>query len=561
MSMGYGSHENNHSRNASKGVITMAVLPEGAVVYQVYPRSLQDSDGDGIGDLPGIESRMPYLAALGVDFVWFSPTYPSPMADFGYDISDYMGVHPMFGTIRDFKRLVKVAGKNGIGVIIDVVFNHTSKMHPWFQKSRSSMKNSKRNWYIWADPGPDGSPPNNWDSVFGGSAWTLDEKTGQYYLHSFLPDQPDLNLENPEVQEALREVLRFWFRIGVVGVRVDAVDWMAKDVWNFENDPDNPDFDSDNDRDLYHRLRHEYSAGMPHVKRYLDVFTEAALEFPGRFVVVETYLRGFKAPEVEYRQMLNMYTPGVSAPFVFGLMSPGMLTAANASRFINMIQGLLRPGEIPIYVFGNHDSVRMLDRYGPAGVRLATLMQHTLPGIVIIYAGDELGLGGGVLRRHQIRDPAALQDPTLGRDPERRPIRWTDDPKGGFTTGTPWLPIAPGRGKSAQVQARDPRSMLALTQNLIRIRREERSLGFGTFVELDLGQEDVFAYVRTDGTESHLVLFNFRKVAVTVNTPYSDGQLVLSTRLDRPSERINVGRIRLRAREGLLVRLHENVQQ
>jgi len=514
-----------------------------------------DTNGDGVGDLPGVTQRLDYLEWLGVDLLWLTPFYPSPLADGGYDVADYTDVHPLFGTLDDFDALMSAATKRNIGIVIDAVFNHTSDRHDWFIKSRSSRDNPWRDCYIWRDPAADGGPPNNWISVFGGSAWTYDEATGQYYLHSFLAQQPDLNWENPGVQKALQAVLRFWFERGVRGVRVDAWDWVGKDLLTFADDPINPDYDPAVDHDPYHRLLHVNSTRLPRMADYLRVLEEVAQDFPGRFIVTEVYPTGREEPGCEHRRIFDQYTPGLSTPFVLGLMWRAF-NAGEVGSFVNRIQEVLRRGETPVYVMGNHDSSRLASRIGEKAARTAAMLLLTLPGLPVVYAGDELGLVDGVILPHQIRDPAARQHPALGRDPGRTPMPWAiQRPQANFTSGTPWLPITQPPEMSVEAQQVDHRSVLQLYQRLTGLRGSEPSLGRGGYAPLTVDHPDVFAYLRSFGGERTAVLLNLSDQEVTFETPLYDGERLLSSYLDLWSAAINPREVRLRPWEGWVVRL------
>lgn len=532
-------------------------LPIGRVVYQVYPRSFNDSNGDGVGDLLGIIQRLDYLRRLGVDLLWLSPIYPSPLADGGYDVADYTNVHAMFGTLDDFDDLVIAAAERGIGVIVDAVLSHSSSLHPWFIESRASRDNPKRGWYIWRDPAPDGGPPNNWISVFGGSAWELDEATGQYYLHSFLKEQPDLNWENPEVQVALQNVLRFWFSRTVLGIRVDAWDWVGKDLVDFRDDPVNPAYNPATDHDPYHQLLHVNSTRGPRLRAYTQMLEAVALEFPGRFIVTESYPRGEGDPRQEFREILDRHTPGLSAPFNFGLMGLPQFDALPVKRLVDGLQAELLEGEMLVTVFGNHDSRRLASRIGTLMARTAAMLLLTLPGMSVIYAGDELGLPDGVLLAHEVRDPATAQHPELGRDPGRTPMLWTvDQPNAGFTTGKPWLPITQQPSMSVEAQLWGTRSMLRLYQALIELRRQEEALRLGRYTAFAIEHPEVFGYVRHNDSARLAVLLNLSDEEVRFGTRLGGGELLLTTELDMSRGPVGLGAVTLRPGEGWVVRLN-----
>ena len=354
--------------------------PRNCVAYQIYPRSFKDSNDDGIGDLPGITEKLDYLNdgsenSLGIGAIWISPFFPSPMRDFGYDVSDYCGVDPTFGTLDDFDRLVREAHLRNIKVIIDFVPNHTSDQHPWFIKSCSSLDNIKRDWYIWKDPKPDGGPPNNWRSVFGGSAWAFDARTRQYYLHSFLKEQPDLNWFNPMVKEAMKNVLRFWFHRGADGIRVDAVEFLAKDEL-FRNDPPNPDF-KEGKSDPYSAVLHAFSKNQPKLFGILNELTAVMSEYPDRFMVTEVYPEE-REKAAEYVKFYRNCDNTKTSPFNFEALS--LPWQANTyKKFIDKFQSALEPEDLPIYVLGNHDRSRLASRIGREQSRVAAMMLLSLP--------------------------------------------------------------------------------------------------------------------------------------------------------------------------------------
>ena len=525
-------------------------------MYEAYIRSFADGNGDGVGDLAGVAERLPYLEWLGVDHLWLTPFFWSPMKDFGYDIADYLGVYSLFGTMAHFDAVVAEATRRKIGVIIDAVLNHTSNEHPWFIASRASRRGPKANWYVWRDPAPDGGPPNNWISVFGGSAWTYEPKRRQYYLHSFLPEQPDLNWENPEVQRAMQEVLRFWFRRGVMGIRVDAWDWAGKDYAHFADDPVNPLYNPRTDSDPYHRLLHHNSTRGPKLREYLQKLEAVALEFPGRFIVTESFLRGEGNLRGEVRELFDRHNPGISAPFNFGLMRLPHFNARMIGGYMDTVQSALRPGETLINVLGNHDSRRLASRYGEAMVRAAAVLLLTLPGIAVIYQGDELGLVDGVILPEQVRDPAAKQHPTLGRDPGRTPMPWTHSrPRAGFTTGRPWLPITQPQEMSVDLQRQTRRSTLHLYQALIALRRSEPALRKGLYERLDVRHPGVLAYTLSYHDSQIAVFLNLSGTELTCGTSLGRGELLLSTGLDIAGGRLNLRSVRLRPGEGWVVRV------
>ncbi|HEX8687057.1 MAG TPA: alpha-amylase family glycosyl hydrolase, partial [Pyrinomonadaceae bacterium] len=431
-----------------------------AVFYEIYPRSFQDSDGDGVGDLNGITSRLDYLRGLGVDAVWVTPFYPSPQVDFGYDVSDYEDVDPQFGTLADFDRLVREAHRRGIKVVIDFVLNHTSDQHPFFKESRSSKSSPKRDWYIWRDPKPDGSRPNNWSSSFGPVAWTLDEKTGQYFYHYFYPQQPELNWRNPEVERRMLETVRFWLRRGADGFRLDAVNYLYEDPQL----RDNPvlaelRFGSTTE----HEQEKKYNRDLPEVQDAvvrLRAFNDRVN--PQSVLVGEAYVP-------RWEELMRYYGPadnGVHLPFNFFLVMEPARSQLKAPVFRDVVvrsEQALR-GRWTTYVLSNHDIPRHYDRLGDGKhneevARLTATMLLTLRGTPFLYYGEEIGMLTTEPKTvEEVRDPVGRRYWPLrkGRDGERTPMQWDATANAGFSPGTPWLPVPPSaREKNVAAQARD----------------------------------------------------------------------------------------------------------
>ena len=353
------------------------------VIYQIYPRSFQDSNGDGIGDLAGIVQRLPYLTELGVDAIWLSPIFRSPMADFGYDISDYTDIDPLFGSLEDFDALLAAAHAQGLRVILDLVPNHTSDQHPWFKQSRASTRSSRRDWYIWRDPAENGGPPNNWPSVFDGSAWEYDCATGQYYYHAFLAAQPDLNWRNADVRSAIYEVMRFWLRRGVDGFRVDVIWHLIKDE-HFRDNPPNPNFREGDPP--HHCVVPLYTADRPEVHDIIAEMRRVTDEFTDRVLIGEIYL-----PLERLVAYYGRDLSGVHLPFNFSLLSTSWRAPAIA-RLINEYEAALPSGGWPNWVLGNHDQARIASRVGHDQAKIAAMLLLTLRGTPTIYYGDEIGM-------------------------------------------------------------------------------------------------------------------------------------------------------------------------
>src|SRR3954462_9027466 len=404
------------------------------VIYQIYPRSFQDSNGDGVGDLRGIIRRLPYLAELGVDAIWISPIFVSPMADFGYDIADYTEIDPLFGTLQDFDALAAAAHQLGLKIILDLVPNHTSDWHPWFLESRSSRANPKRDWFLWRDPAPDGGPPNNWLSCFGGSGWQLDPQTGQYYYHAFLPEQPDLNWRNPEVVDAMLGVLRFWLDRGVDGFRVDVLWHLVKDA-RFPDTPPNPAWKAG--MDPYQALAPVHTTDQPEVHGIIRRMRALFDEYRGRGIIGEIYL-----PVERLVQYYGADLSGAHLPFNFQLIA-AKWDARHIARLIEEYEAALPRGGWPNWVLGNHDQHRIATRVGRAQARVAAMLLLTLRGTPTLYYGDEIGMQDVPIAPSQVQDPFEKNVPGkgLGRDPERTPMRWDASENAGFTTGEPWLPL------------------------------------------------------------------------------------------------------------------------
>jgi glycosidase len=462
-----------------------------AVVYQIYPRSFKDTTGNGVGDLQGVIEEMDYLSdTLGVDAFWLSPFYPSPMADFGYDVSDYRDVHPLFGDLATFDRLVARAHESGLKVIIDFVPNHTSDQHSWFIESRSSRENPRRDWYVWRDPKPDGSPPNNWLSVFGGSAWELDDRTGQYYLHSFLKEQPELDWRNPVVREALKEVMRFWLDRNVDGFRIDTVLFLMKDPAERDNPPN--------------------VGGPRHLHKPLGAYDAQVHEHDQGHPDVHQVFREVRASDLDE---LNM-------PTNFGLLEAPW-TAMGVRRVVDGVEAAVPHGAWPNYVLGSHDDPRLATRLGGHGSRQAAVLLLTLRGSPTLYCGDELGMRDAEIPPEKRQDPWSLTEPSLGRDGCRTPMRWSADPGAGFTSADePWLPVGDDYAeRNVRSQLVDPGSHLNLYRRLLALRRDLAALRTGSYRPLDPVPRECFAFERAQGTERVLVAINFSPTRAALPRP------------------------------------------
>jgi alpha-glucosidase len=527
-----------HHSNAPHG------WPEGALVYQVYPRSFQDTNGDGVGDLPGITQRLPHIRSLGANTIWISPFYPSPMADFGYDVADYCDVDPRLGTLDDFKELMKEAEANKLRVFTDLVPNHTSDEHAWFKQSCASRDNPYSDWYVWCDAvGNDSSgnplPPNNWrDALSGDSAWEWSPQREQFYLHSFNVHQPDLNWSNPQVREAIKDVMRFWLTLGVDGFRVDAVYWMAKHPL-LHDDSINQEYVEGEDL-KYEALAHDNSRGWPAVYAYLtemaDVLKEPQFQDKPRFMVTEAYPDRHNALPA-YMNFYASVDPAVAAPFNF----EGLTLAWHAAewrKFLKSFHSALEQFSarcIASYAFGNHDQPRIASRLGEPAARSAAILLLTLPGMVFLYYGDEIGMKDVPIPTEFIQDPAANGDPKhhLGRDPERTPMQWSAERNAGFSDAKqPWLPIADDyQTHNVDAESQDGRSILSLYRLLGNKRASEASLLHGDLHVLDIENDEVLGYTRTsDGTASDFAVFiNFSAEVAVFEPTVQLGKLVVSS--------------------------------
>ena len=527
------------------------------IIYQIYPRSYQDSNGDGVGDLPGIVRRLDYVKSLNVDAVWLSPIYPSPMHDFGYDVADYTSIHPLFGTMADFDHLLAGVHQRGLKLLLDLVPNHTSDEHPWFLESRSSRDNSKRDWYIWRDPAPDGGPPNNWLSFFGGPAWTFDERTGQYYLHQFVKQQPELNYRNPEVLRAMLDVMRFWLDKGVDGFRVDVIWLMLKDD-QFRDEPLNPDWDGVRPFD---RLQHIYTANLPGVHDVIRRMRAVLDEYDDRMMVGEIYL-----PNEELVKYYGRHHDECHLPFNFQLVNLDW-DAQVVRRAIDAYEAALSPGGWPNWVMGNHDRHRMASRVGPSQARVANMLLLTLRGTPTTYYGEEIGMENVPIPPELVRDPPAVNQPQIahlvGRDPERTPMQWDDSPNAGFSAEgvSPWLPVAENYAThNVARQETDPTSMLNLYRALTRLRRVEPALHVGDYASVDVEADDVFAYLRfASGADRFLVVLNFGAESHVLDlspVARTDARIAVATDMVRHGP-VDLSRLPVAPNEGLVLRLEQ----
>jgi alpha-glucosidase len=517
------------------------------IFYQVYPRSFLDSNADGVGDIAGLIDRLPYLLELGIDAVWLSPIFPSPMADFGYDISDYTGVDPLFGTMADFDALIGAAHANGLKLILDLVPNHTSDRHPWFIESRSSRDDAKRDWYIWREPAADGGPPNNWMSEFGGSAWAYDAATRQYYYHAFLAQQPDLNWRNPELRQAIYDVMRFWLRKGVDGFRVDVIWHLIKDE-QFRDNPPNPDFREG--QPPHWKVLPLRTTDQPEVHDVIAQMRRVIDEFDARVLIGEIYL--------PFERLVTYYgkdLAGAHLPFNFALLSAPWHARA-IENIIADYEAALPAGAWPNWVLGNHDRPRVASRVGQAQARVAAMLLLTLRGTPTLYYGDEIGMHQVAIAPDQVRDPFEKNVPGIGvgRDGCRTPMQWNATPYAGFSAMTPWLPLSDDFAQENVINLEaDTRSILSLYKALIEIRKKLPQLMSGDYVPI-AAQGDLLLYRRQREGATVVIALNLgaEPVSIASDAAGLDGEILLSTFLDRQGEKIQ-GVLDLRGNEGAII--------
>lgn len=508
-----------------------------------------DGNGDGIGDLIGIQQRLDYLQGLGVNAIWISPIYPSPMADFGYDISDHTEVHPIFGDLEAFDQLTSEAHARGIKVILDFVPNHTSEQHPWFLQSRASRTNPKRDWYIWGDPAADGGPPNNWVSNFGGKAWSYDSKTEQYYYHAYLPEQPDLNWRNSEVEEAMLNVMQFWLKRGVDGFRVDALRQLVKDD-QLRDNPINPDYSSD--QSPYKSLLPLYTTDLPETMVAVERMRQTVDIYPERVLIGELYL-----PIERLVAYYGTNGNGCHLPFNFHLIFTDWKAGAIAN-LIERYEAALPVDGWPNWVLGNHDKPRIASRVGRDQAYVAAMLLLTLRGTPTLYYGDELGMQDVPIPADQVQDPYERNVPGLGlgRDPERTPMQWSAGQNAGFTSGTPWLPIAHDyQTYNVETEQEAPSSMLSLYRRLIALRQQEPALQVGAYGWVR-SQDNVLAYLRQTEEQRFLVVLNLGDTDArftNLDQPWQ-GKVVVGTNPNREGQTLSQS-VPIHGNEGVIIRL------
>jgi alpha-glucosidase len=534
------------------------------VIYQIYPRSFRDSNGDGIGDLRGVLDKLDYLSdVVEVDAIWLSPIFPSPMADFGYDVSNYTDIHPIFGTLSDFDALLDAAHSRGLRVIVDFVPNHTSNEHPWFEASRSSRESPKRDWYIWRDPKPAGSVPNNWVSMFGGGAWEWDETTGQYYLHTFLKEQPDLNWRNPEVKAAMLDVLRFWLQRGIDGFRIDVAHFIMKNPALRDN-PLNPNVEpGDATAYSWASQMHLHDLGHPDVHAVFREIRRLLDEYSGerpRVAIGEIH-------EFDWPTWVSYYGEELDElhmPFNFALLNVNW-NATNVRAVVESVEEVARAGAWPNYVLGNHDTHRLASRVGVDQARVAMMLLLTLRGTPTMYYGEELGMRDVEIPENLVQDPFEMNVPGrgLGRDPERTPMQWDGSENAGFSPpgAVPWLPISKDfNAVNVAVELQSATSTLSLIRRLIELRRNTPALHSGTYQTIQVDDDESYVYLRTSGSQRFVVALNFSDQPKTLSVWRCErcerGSVRISTHLDGEPE-IDLTSLHLRPNEGTVIELHD----
>jgi len=488
-----------------------------AVFYEIYPRSFADSNNDGIGDLKGITSKLDYLKDLGVDAIWISPCFPSPQVDFGYDVSDYENIDPMYGTLADFDNLASEAKKRGIHIILDFVVNHSSDQHQWFLDSKSSRTSEHRDWYIWRDGKGPGQPPNNWTSIFGGSAWTFDATTNQYYYHFFYPQQPDLNWRNPAVKDAMFDVARWWFKRGASGFRLDAVDTLFEDP-DLHDDPILPGKNAFGDP----IEEYKFNSKLPEVHDVLRGLRTVTDEYNG-VLVGETWT-------VDIKELNKYYGEGnneLQLPMDFLFTTVNKLSPAD---FRKQIAGVDAASGWPTFVISNHDIIRSYDRYGDGqhNDQIAKLMAGlylTLRGTPLMYYGEEIGMKTTPpTRKEDVRDPIGRigWPKEKGRDGERTPMQWDESENGGFSKAAPWLPV-PATAKTYNVadESKDPESVLNFYKKVLKLRHTNRALLDGSYVPLNENDQNVLSYLRSYKDQAVVVALNMSGAPQKVNLELS----------------------------------------
>lgn len=520
--------------------------PRKAIIYQIYPRSFNDANNDGFGDLIGIIHKLDYLQELGITALWLSPIYPSPMVDMGYDISNYKDIDPMFGTLEEFDQLLIEAHKRNIKIVMDFVPNHTSSQHPWFEESKQSINNSKRHFYIWKHPKPDGSPPNNWLSVFGRSAWELDTTTNQYYYHTFSKEQPDLNWRNEDVVSEMLQVLRFWLEKGVDGFRVDAAEWTYKDP-HFLDEPPNPHYKA-GIATSYQKLQHIYTNALPENTLLIKKFADVLEEYRDKFLVTEEWV-----PIEHLIKTYSIIGKDFYMPFNFGLISLPWRADVH-KKYVDRFDKEVGSTYIPTYVLGNHDKSRIATRVGRQQARIAVMLQMTLRGIPFVYYGDEIGMQDVSVPQDKEQDILGRISPGMGRDPQRSPMQWNTQKFAGFSEVAPWLPLGDDyETTNVASETHETTSFLSLYKKLIHLRKTHPAFISGTYTSLDISSATIFAYTRELENEKFLVVLNYDDQKHVINLlQFQNRQIVCTTYMDRKTNDEFLNLLTLRPNEGIV---------
>lgn len=523
-----------------------------AVIYQIYPLSFQDSDGDGKGDLKGILSRLDYLRWLGIDAVWLGPVYPSPMLDFGYDITNFVEVDPVFGTLDDLDRLIQALHRSDIRLILDFVPNHTSDLHPWFLESRSSRYNPKSEWFVWENASDNGGAPNNWLSRFGGSAWEWDSKREQFYYHAFLKEQPDLNWRNPQVRAAMADVLRFWLNRGVDGFRIDAAAVLAEDAL-LRDEPPNPNYNDETPPP--ERFKRIYTDSRPEVLEWLADLRKVVDEYSDRVLLGEVDT----APDKVAQFYGSKNRPILHLPLNYRLREVPW-RARDIAQAIEKYHRSVPESGWPNWVIGGHDKKRIASSVGIAQARIAAMLFLTLPGTPVFYSGDELGMAGGKVASAEALDPFERLVPGFGlnRDPERTPMQWDKSQNSGFSAATPWLPVGPdAEERNVEKERQDERSILHLYRRLIALRRTNSAIAIGGY-STRLVDGDLLVYERSYCEKRILVVLNFSDRPKTCRLPeVAYGRLMVSSSLESCEYLPNAGKIAIPGNEGAIISLEK----
>ncbi|MFW5887940.1 MAG: alpha-amylase family glycosyl hydrolase [Bacteriovoracia bacterium] len=525
------------------------------VIYQIYPLSYKDADGDGKGDLAGIRSQLDYLEQLGIETIWLSPIFPSPMHDFGYDVADYCNINQIFGNMNEFDLLLEDIHARGMKLILEFVPNHTASEHKWFKESKKSKDNPYRNWYIWADPKEDGTPPNNWISFFGGPAWTKDEASGQYYLHQFHKHQPELNFRHPPVWDEMEKIMKFWFDKGVDGFRIDVI-WLLMKDKHLRDEPVNPDWCEGHDP--HGRLQHIYTQDLTETHEIVKKMRKVADEYEDRLLIGEIYL-----PVEKMVQYYGKNLDECHMPYNFNLIlmdwDPGQI-----KTFIDHYLNLLPKGATPNWVLGNHDKPRVASRIGTAQAKVAAILLFTLPGVPTIYYGEEIGMENVHIPPNMCKDPPAVQRPELadlvGRDPFRTPMQWNDKTNAGFCSSSqePWLPIADNyKEVNVEKQVDEFGTFYSIYKKLIALKHSDPRLLYGDFKWIEINNPDLMVFERRFKQKRMLVVCNFsdKEHKLDLSSIKMQGMIIMSVNLERRQGIEKLDNLTITPNEAMIINL------